>query len=132
MSKAQGSPRALGRLLRHVQFDVFEIARLVVDANLGRRNPRCILAGFIAGLHQRLDIIAIGLGWQPFVLALGPFVGRDDVAIGVDSDSREHTDLTVEPFVGQLQFEIDARLGNLLVPAAHATGRICQFAEASA
>ena len=38
--------------------------------DLGRCDPGCIFAGFIARFHQRLDEIAIGLGRQPFILTL--------------------------------------------------------------
>src|SRR5258708_31796644 len=49
---------------------VFEIARLVVDADARRRDPARELAGLDHLSHQALDEIAIGLRRQPFVLVL--------------------------------------------------------------
>ena len=49
--------------LRHVEFDVFKVTGLVVDAHFGRGDPAGEFTGFVAGFHQGLDKVAICLGW---------------------------------------------------------------------
>src|SRR5262249_13586819 len=56
----------LGPLLRN--HHILELARLVVDADLGRRDPAGELAGLLHRLHQLSDELAIGLRGQPLIL----------------------------------------------------------------
>src|SRR5216117_3456802 len=65
---------------------VLEIAGLVVDADLRRRDPVGVDAGFGDRLHQRSDEVAVLRRRQPFALALVPggVVDQDAFRRGVD------------------------------------------------
>src|ERR1700730_5987076 len=56
---------------------IFEVARLVVDAGLGRSDPTRELAGPRFRLHQAFDVSAIGVRREEVVLLLFPIgVGK--------------------------------------------------------
>src|ERR1700735_408774 len=67
---------------RRFDLDVFEIAGLVVDAHLRRRDPVRELARFADRLHQRGDEVAVVDRGQIVALYLRPFGGADDNALG--------------------------------------------------
>ena len=57
---------------------------------------------------------------------------RYDLALGIEIMARENADLAVERLVRQLQLEINPRLGNDLVPAAHTARRVTGIIVAQA
>ncbi len=92
-----------------VDLHILEIARLVVDADLGRRDPGRELAALPAGRHQALDEVAVRLGGQPLVLLLRPLGVAQHPAVGRGLDVGELADLAVEGDVRQLEPEVRRR-----------------------
>ena len=88
----------------------------------GGGDPAGEFAGLEAGLHQRLDVVAVGRGGQPLGGAGVPGRAVDELAFGADALVGEHADLAVEALVRQLQLELDARRLDDLVPAPDAAG----------
>src|SRR5262249_19021599 len=66
------------RISRHVQFHVFEVTRLVVDADFRRSDPTRELARLPDGLHERANEIAVFGIRQPFAATSRPFLVRED------------------------------------------------------
>src|SRR5882757_8670845 len=87
---------------------ILEIARLVVDADLGRRDPGRELAGLGYRNHQRRDKIAVVRRRQPIGFALVPVGLVDQHAVRRGVDVPELADLAVEGDVGQRQLEVIA------------------------
>src|ERR1700730_1356068 len=87
---------------------ILEIAGLVVDADLGRRDPGCELAGLGYRNHQRRDKIAVVRRRQPIGLALVPVGLVDQHAVRRGVDVPELADLAVERAVRQRQLEVIA------------------------
>src|SRR5262249_19589916 len=75
---------------------VLEIAGLVVDADLRRRDPTRELAGLGNGRHQRGDELAVVRRRQPLVLVFRPSGLVDDSAVRLRKDILELTDMAVE------------------------------------
>ena len=75
---------------------IFEIARLVVDADAGRGDPAGELAGLGDWLHQAADEIAIVLGRQPFAFVAVPGRLIDDEPRRRHVHVLELADLAVE------------------------------------
>src|SRR5262247_4566571 len=85
------------------ELHVFEITRLVVDADARRRDPARELAGLDDLAHQALDEIAVILRRQPLVLLPLPRCGVDQLAGRGRLDVLELADLPVERHVRQLE-----------------------------
>src|SRR5258706_15500038 len=116
----RGERQVTSRLDLHI----LEIARLVVDADLGRRDPWGEAAGLGHRRHQRGDEIAVVQGRQPPALALAPGRIVDQYAIRRGVDILELADLTMERDIRQRQPEVIAGRRDDLVPAQHALGAV--------
>src|SRR5262249_9092342 len=90
------------------ELHVFEITRLVVDADTRRRDPACELAGFDHLTHQALYEVAVILRRQPLVLLLVPPCRVDQLPARRRRDVLELADLPVERHVRQLESEAHA------------------------
>src|SRR5262249_14514295 len=115
-------PRRAGRNpdpLRR-ELHVFEIARLVVDADARRRDPACELAGLDHLPHQTLDEIAVVLRRQPLVLFPVPGCFVNELSARGCVDVLEFANLAVERHVRQLEAEGNTDTINDLVPAVEA------------
>src|SRR5262249_30790248 len=99
------------------ELHVFEITRLVVDADTRRRDPACELAGFDHLTHQALYEVAVILRRQPLVLLLVPPCRVDQLPARRRRDVLELADLPVEHHVRQLESEAHADPLDDLVPA---------------
>src|SRR6516162_6018441 len=99
------------------ELHVFEITRLVVDADTRRRDPACELAGLDHLPHQALDEVAVILRRQPRVLLLVPPCRVDQLSARRRRDVLELADLPVERHVRQLESEAHADPVDDLVPA---------------
>ena len=99
---------------------VFEVARLVVDADLRRRDPAGELAGSNCGcIRLSMNSRSLSEG-RNSVAPLLPFRLAEDIAVHVRLDRGELADVAVEGDVRQLDLEWDADFGDHLVPAADA------------
>src|SRR5262245_59226150 len=99
------------------ELHVFEITRLVVDADTRRRDPARELAGLDDLAHQALDEVAVILRRQPLVLLLIPRCRVDQLPGRRRRDVLELADLPVERHVRQLESETHADPLDDLVPA---------------
>src|SRR5262245_25572779 len=113
--RARGPASAGGASSRELH--VFEITRLVVDADARRRDPACELAGLDHLAHQALDEVAVVLRRQPLVLLLVPRSRFDQLAGRGCLDVLELADLPVERHVRQLEWEAPPDPVDDLVPA---------------
>src|SRR3972149_11922177 len=105
-------------------FYVFELARLVVDADLWRRDPTGELSGLDNRLHQPRDEIAVGGGRQPLFLLFFPIRFVEQFAGGARLPVAEFPDKAVESDVRQSELELDAGRLDDLVPARNALAAI--------
>ena len=87
---------------------VFEFARLVVDADLGRRDPAGELARLHLRLHQAFDERAVVVGRQEFAAALAPIGIAQHVAVHIRLDAGKLADVAMEGDVRQLDLERNA------------------------
>src|SRR6266700_4083694 len=87
---------------------ILEIARLVVDPELGRRNPGGELADPGDRNHQGSDEIAVIGGRKPFALSLVPGRIVDQHAVRRSVNILELADLAMERDVRQRQLEVVA------------------------
>src|SRR3569832_1134248 len=99
---------------------VLEFARLVVDTNLERRDPRGELARLELRLHQAFDEVLVLLVRQEVAAVACPVGVAHLLAVDVRIDLRELADVAVERDVRQLDLERDAEALDHLVPAADA------------
>src|SRR6516165_858193 len=76
-SPAPPEPRSRPLLRNH---HILELPRLVVDADLGRRDPAGELAGLLHRLHQLGDELTVRLRGQPLILLPLPGGGVDQFA----------------------------------------------------
>src|SRR5258708_20230424 len=118
--RSRHTPRRRGMTTQQpsrLDLHIFEIAGLVVDADLGRRDPGGELAGLGDRLHQRGDEVAVVGRRQPFALSLVPGGLVDQHAVRCGVDILELADGAMEGDVRQRQFEMVARPRNDLFPA---------------
>src|SRR6187455_2678440 len=115
-------PRKRGRYGTELRLDlhVFEIARLVVDADFRRRDPRGELAHLGLRLHQTGDEVAVVGRGQPGALALLPRGIADQLSVRIGMDALELADLAVERDIRQRELEVVAGERDDLVPAQQA------------
>src|SRR5262245_66337349 len=100
-----------------VDLDVLEIARLVVDADLGCGDPGSELAPLPAGLHKALDEVAVRLRGDPLIFPVRPLGIAQDIAFRGGLHIGELADLSMEGNVREFETEVDAGLLDHLVPA---------------
>src|SRR5690606_9768957 len=97
--------------------DVLEVDRATLDADTRGRDPVGHLAGLEDRLlHQALDVRVVGLVRQPRVLPRFPVGGADRAALRVEMHAGVDPGRAVETGARQGQLEIDAFLGDDLVP----------------
>src|SRR5690242_17094541 len=84
------------RLTLTLQLHVFEIAGFVVDAGAGWGDPGGEGAGFGDRLHQAADKGIVVGRRQEFAAAAPPFIGAQDVAVGIGVNRGEFADPAVE------------------------------------
>src|SRR5829696_10522951 len=89
-----------GRLL---QPHVLELERLALDAGGGRGDPVGDLARLGDGVHEALDVLAVGARGQPPVLTRLELLGRNQAAADVEVVAGELADVAVEARRGQAQ-----------------------------
>src|SRR5262249_8226053 len=118
-SASEGPACAAGASSRELH--VFEITRLVVDADTRRRDPAFELAGLDHLAHQPLDEVAVVLRRQPLVLLPVPRRRIDQLPGRRRLDVLELADLAVERHVRQLKSEAHADPVDDLVPAIETT-----------
>src|SRR6516162_10000598 len=116
-------PRLLGGMTAggsRRELHVFEIARLVVDADARRRDPARELSRVVDRFHQRGDEISIPDGGKPFVLLPLPCRRVEQPAVRRGMNVAKLADLAVEGNVGQLELEVDTCAIDDLAPAVEA------------
>ena len=101
--KRPGFPHVKDELRRDLH--VFEIARLVVDADARRRDPAGELAGLDDLFHQAADEIAVIFRWQPAAPVAGPRRLFDERARRRNFHILELADLAVKADMRQFEFE---------------------------
>src|SRR6185312_14600346 len=87
---------------------VFEVARLVVDTDLGRRDPAREPADLHLRLHQALDEILVAVRRQEFAAALAPLLVAHHVAGNIRLDAGEFADVPVKRHMRQPDLERNA------------------------
>ena len=128
-SHPRPEPRSRPLLRNH---HILELARLVVDPHLGRRDPAGELAGLLHRLHQLGDELAVRLRGQPLILLPFPGGGIDQFAQRGGAHVAELANGAVERHVGKLEVEIDAAARDDLVPAFHTLGAVDRVVVAQA
>src|SRR5262249_31487557 len=91
------------------ELHVFEVARLIVDADARRRDPAGELAGLDHLRHQALDEIAVAGRGQPLVPILRPGGGIDELARGRRVQVLELADVAMKRHVRHLELESHPR-----------------------
>src|SRR5262245_3582884 len=113
------SPRMTVKKRLH-NLHVFEVAGLVVNADLGRRDPAGEFSRLRLRLHQALDEVAVGIRRQEFVAPLLPVRIAQDLPIRIGLDRGELADVAVERNMRQLELERNADIVDHFVPAPDA------------
>src|SRR6185369_13427360 len=94
--------------------------REVVDAALRWRDPARHLAGLDHALHEREDVGAVALRWDPVREALLVLMAGDHPALRVDRHAGPRADGAAEAGGGQRQAEVVPGALDLAVPALQA------------
>src|SRR2546425_2618326 len=100
-----------------VKVDVLVIQGKVVDAALGRRDPRGHLAGLDHLVHQRMHEGVVALGGNPVLEAPLVFLARDHLAVGVHRHAGPGPDRAPEARRWQGEAQLVARALDHAVPA---------------
>src|ERR1700730_11442297 len=111
---------------------VFEVAGLVVDADLGGRDPFSELSRLPHRLHQCGDEIAVGFRRQPLILPMRPGSGVYEFAVWRCMSVAKLADLAMECHMGKPELKGDAGFLDGLVPTPDALPTIGRIIVAQA